>query len=403
MSAALGLVKGSRLLRPLLQGRQGSLEGLLRVLGGAGTVRVATLKATHGEKYPYSAPFPYWKKKYNTLAAFLESTAWRFNENSKIIVVEGNVGVGKTEFAQSLAKEFDLKYFPPTLDSAVFFADNDWGYDSRKLDPLLPEGAKAYDLSRFLSDPHPERGTVGRLQLNWYECKFMDYALALKHLLSTGQGVVLVRSVYSDQVFVDAMRRMGYVTPQFVKYYADYRANSICDLLKPHMTIYLDAPISTLRERINARKDPREVGSKILSDKYLQTIADVYRDKFLPLMRKSGEVVEIDWKEKATEMDMDVIAEELQLCTLEAEDSEDTKFADWTRNDEEDYTKLRLMLDDREMLLGLFMAPLPWECPEVMFTQDDAAAYARIVKEHPIYKFAPGWAPTLGHRTALKF
>lgn len=403
MAAALGLVKGSRLLRPLLQGRQGNLEGLLSVLGGAGTVRVATLKATHGEKYPYSEPFPYWKKKYNTLAALLESTAWRFNENTKIIVVEGNVGVGKTEFAQRLAKEFDLKYFPPTLDSAVFFGDNDWGYDSRKLDPLLPEGARAYDLARFLADPHPERGVVGRLQLSWYECKFLDYAHALKHLLSTGQGVVLVRSAYSDQVFVDAMRRMGYVTPQFVKYYADYRANSICDLLKPHMTIYLDAPISTLRERINARKDPREVGSKILSDKYLQTIADVYRDKFLPQMRLSGEVVEIDWKEKATEMDMDVIAEELQLCTLEAEDSEDTKFADWTRNDEEDWTKLRLMLEDKEMLLGLFMGQLPWDCPEVMFTQDDAAAYARIVKDHPVYKFAPGWAPTLGHKTALKF
>jgi len=169
------------------------------------------------------------------------------------------------------------------------------------------------------------------------------------------------------------------------------------------MTIYLDAPISTVREPINARKDPREVGSKILTDKYLQTIADIYQDKFLPLMKQSGEVVEIDWKEKATEMDMDNIAEELQLCELQAEDSEDTKYADWSRMDEEDWTKIRLMMDDRDALLGLFVAPMPFDCPEVMFTQDDAAVYERIVKDHPIYKYAPGWAPSLGQKTLFKF
>jgi len=270
------------------------------------------------------------------------------------------------------------------------------------LDPMLPEGARAYDLKKFLTDKHPEKGSVGRLILPWIELKYYDYTDALKHVLSTGQGVVMVRSVYSDSVFVDAMRRMGYVTAPFVKYYNEYRNDSICELLKPHMTIYLDAPVSVCRERINQRKDPVEMNSKVLSDKYLQSIADVYRDKFLPLMRKSGDVVEIDWTEKGTEMDMDVIAEELQSYKLEPEDNEDPKFADWSRMVEDDYIYLRTFLEDRGAHRALFIKGVPWDCPEVCYSQSDAEAYNTIVLKHPVNQFMPGWTPALGDKTLFK-
>jgi len=56
-------------------------------------------------------------------------------------VVEGNVGVGKTEFARHLAKEFDLKFIPPTIDSQCFI-NPAYNYDTRGIDSLLPEGAR---------------------------------------------------------------------------------------------------------------------------------------------------------------------------------------------------------------------------------------------------------------------
>jgi NADH dehydrogenase (ubiquinone) 1 alpha subcomplex subunit 10 len=383
------------LLRPC------TVEGLPRVLGGTGVVQIATLKATHGEKYPYAEPYPYWKKPYNVFARFFDKSIPRYNENTKVIVVEGNVAVGKKEFAQHLAREFDLKYIGPTTDSRIFTC-NDYNWDQRELDPMLPEGAKGYDLKRFYADKHPEKGTVGRLLLAWLEFKFYDYCFALKHVLNTGQGVVMVRSVYSDIVFVDALRRMGYVTAPFVQYYNAVRDSSICELLKPHMTIYLDSPINVIRDRITQRNDPREVGSKVLSDKYLQAIADVYRDKFLPKMKQSGEVVEIDWTEKGTDVDMDVIAEELQLYNLEQQDNEDSKFADWSRMVEDDWMTLRMFVENEEEQNSLFITPLPWDCPEVMFTADDATAYHRIASEHPVWKYKQGWAPTLGHGTLFK-
>jgi len=46
---------------------------------------------------------------------------------------------------------------------------------------------RSYDLAKFYADKHPEKGTVGKLQLTWYDHKFLDYANALKHVLNTGK------------------------------------------------------------------------------------------------------------------------------------------------------------------------------------------------------------------------
>jgi len=100
--------------------------------------------------------------------------------------VDGNIGVGKTEFAKRLAERFDLKFFPPTREKQLFMHGNGYNCDIRSFDSLLPEGLHSYDLKKFYSDPHPERGLVGRLQMMWYREKFMDYLFALRHLTNTG-------------------------------------------------------------------------------------------------------------------------------------------------------------------------------------------------------------------------
>ena len=100
--------------------------------------------------------------------------------------MDGNIAVGKTEFAKRLAERFDLKFFPPTREKQLFMREEGYDFDVRGLDSLLPEGVRCYDLKKFYSDPNPERGLVGSLQLMWYREKFMDYLLALRHLTNTG-------------------------------------------------------------------------------------------------------------------------------------------------------------------------------------------------------------------------
>jgi NADH dehydrogenase (ubiquinone) 1 alpha subcomplex subunit 10 len=371
------------------------------VAGGCVRMQVANLTATYGGKYPYPEPFPYQRKRYNMLTALSETTASRFNDNTKVIVVEGNLAVGKKEFAQRLAKEFDLKYFPPTPEINCFL-DKSYKFDIRSLDPVLPPGAKTYDLKKLYSDHHPQHGTIGRLQLRWYEEKFYDYLAALKHLLSTGQGVVLVRSVYSDSVFVEALHSMGWLTSSFVRYYNMIRSNSICDLYRPHLTIYLDTPLQTVRDRIAKRNNPIEVGSRNLTDEYLKTVDQVYQQRFLPKMRESGEVVEIDWSEVANDDDMEAIAEELQLLKLEGEDNDDPKFTDWSRQDEDDWSKFRLLLENENTWIPYFTRDAPWDCPEIMLSPSDQEAWNQVARRHPVFKHRAGWSSELGHSTLFK-
>lgn len=387
-----------RCLPNVLDGRP-----VLMVAGGTTKLPVATLRATFGEKYPYEEPFPYEEWPFHSMAFAQDYTEWRFNENTKVVIVDGNIGVGKTEFARRLAERFDLKFFPPTREKQLFMHTEGYNFDTRGLDPLLPEGVRSYDLKKFYSDPHPERGLVGRLQLMWYKEKFMDYLLALRHLTNTGQGVVLARSVYSDIVFTDALLRMGWVTDNFKKYYTKYRDNTICEVFAPHLHIYLDAPVKVLRERINKRNKPFEVGSRNLTDEYLEAIDYVYKEIYLPETRKKGAVVEVDWTEVGDDVDMDMIAIELQSVTLQGIDNDDPMFGDWVRISEDEWTEFRKNVEDEQWRESLFHLPYPWYCDELMPSSQDMQTLGQFRETHPMYKYKQGRAPEFGHNSNWKF
>lgn len=366
--------------------------------------QVATMKATYGEKYPYKKPWPYQTKKYTYWhETFYENTIHRFNENTKVIVVDGNIGVGKNAFAKKLAKMFDLQYFPSVTDKPCFH-DNLTGFDERDLDPILPSSCQSYDLTKFLAEKHPENGRVALLQRKWYKEKTYAYCDALVHLLSTGQGVVVVRSPFSDYVFVEAMKKMGYVTPEFMKYYYYVYNNTICELMRPHISIYLDAPTKVLRDRIRKRGDQRELNSKVLSDKYLDTLSQVYRENFLTKMGQTCEVIEIDATEEPDDLDVAVVAEEIEKMVLESADCDDPKFQDWNESQPDDCLGvLRRTYANREHFNALFTLPEPFEAPEAMYSLEDHTTRRAVFEDHPALKYRQGWAPELGYKGAWRF
>ena len=57
-------------------------------------------KALRDKDYKRPVPFPYKKNPYGLLSAMVDWTTHRFDENSKILVVDGPVAVGKTKFAK---------------------------------------------------------------------------------------------------------------------------------------------------------------------------------------------------------------------------------------------------------------------------------------------------------------
>lgn len=86
-----------------------------------------------------------------------------------MILVEGPIAAGKTEFAKSLADELDMHYIPQATMDDVYI--NEYGYDMRELDKLLPPGAQSFDEKRFVNDP--KGSFTAALQLNMFGLKYV--------------------------------------------------------------------------------------------------------------------------------------------------------------------------------------------------------------------------------------
>lgn len=129
------------------------------------------------------APFPYKTKRYNLWRAwFQDTTTHRFDENTKIIVVEGPIAAGKSAFAKSLAEDLDMLHMPEVTMDELYI--NSYGYDLRKLDPQLPAPARSYDEKDFCIEPnHPN---AARFQILKYHFRYSQYIDALAHLFNTG-------------------------------------------------------------------------------------------------------------------------------------------------------------------------------------------------------------------------
>lgn len=187
---------------------------------------------------PKPAPFDYQNKDYTWIRSLFDRTTHRFDENSKVIVVEGPIAAGKTEFAKTLADDLGMMHFPEANMDYHYMVN---GINLRKFDCKLPEDAKTYDHCNFNVDPK-HRNTAA-FQLMMYTARYGQYVDALAHLLNTGQGVVLERSPFSDFVFMEAMASQNYISKKVKHYYYDVRNTGIEDLLRPHLVIYLDLPV----------------------------------------------------------------------------------------------------------------------------------------------------------------
>lgn len=57
-------------------------------------------KALRDRDYKRPIPFPYKKDTYGYLASFIDRTTHRFDENTKVVVVDGPIAAGKANFAK---------------------------------------------------------------------------------------------------------------------------------------------------------------------------------------------------------------------------------------------------------------------------------------------------------------
>ncbi|NWR44903.1 NDUAA dehydrogenase, partial [Regulus satrapa] len=275
--------------------------------------------------------------QYGWLAYMLGDRATkRFTPRSKIFTVEGNLASGKGKLAQRIAEKMGMKHFP---EADVHYQERLSG-DGRP----LPERFSGFcSLERFYSEPRSSDGHSYRLQAWLFGSRVLQYADALEHLLSTGQGVVLERSPYSDFVFLDAMFKQGYIHRRCLDHYKEIKEISISEFLPPHLVIYVDVPVPEVQKRIQEKGKPYE---KKVSPSYLQSIEDAYKGTFLPEISESSEVLQ--YSASAAE-DVEQVIEDIEYLKFDK--------GPWVEQDDVSLHHLRLHVQDKAAVLDTVSIP----------------------------------------------
>ncbi|XP_030180920.1 NADH dehydrogenase [ubiquinone] 1 alpha subcomplex subunit 10, mitochondrial isoform X1 [Lynx canadensis] len=276
--------------------------------------------------------------QYGPLAYILgERTTKKFTEYSKVITVDGNICSGKGELAKQIAEKLGLKHFP---EAGIHYADGATG-DGRPLDVEL---SGSCSVEKFYEDPRSNDGNSYRLQSWLYASRLLQYADALEHLLSTGQGVVLERSIFSDFVFLDAMYNQGFIRKQCVEHYNEVKKVTASEYLPPHVVIYIDVPVPEIQSRIQKKGNPHEM--KVTSA-YLQDIENAYKKTFLPEMSEKCEVLQYSAREA---QDAEKVVEDIEYLKYDK--------GPWLEQDDRTLHHLRMLVQNKLEVLNYTTIPI---------------------------------------------
>ncbi|ALC47400.1 ND42 [Drosophila busckii] len=344
-----------------------------------------------GPRVPKAAPYPYKTKNYTVFNSFFDKTSKRFDENSKVICVEGPIAAGKSKFGKELAEELDMQYFPAVDMDLIYI--NSYGYDMRKLDPELPPSCRSFDVRDFCKNPNHDHAALFQIQM--YMLRYSQYIDALQHILSTGQGVVLQRSPYSDFVFMEAMFRQGYISKGARSVYNELRQNTIFELLKPHLVIYLDMPVNAVQQKIKERNLEHETNSKVFSEAYLRDLDMLYKQHYLKDIATHAELLIYDWTAGG---ETEVVVEDIERIDFAQHevDAHNKKMADWRFMLETQWCEARIKYcKEKSDLMNYFNVPR-FDVPELLRNADDSKVWRDVWYNAPGMKYRPGYNADVG-------
>lgn len=311
-----------------------------------------------------------------------------------MIVVEGPIASGKKAFAKELAEELDMLYVPaPTMDEIYI---SPYGYDMRQLDSQLPKDARSFDIKNFCLTPNAKN--VAQFQIRMMMLRYSSYIDALAHLFSTGQGIVTNRCPYSDNVFLEAMFKNGYISKGARSVYYDLRAHTITEILKPHLVIYLDVPVAKVKENIKKRNVDYEVNAKAFTDQYLADIEWNYKQRYLKEITQHAELLVYDWTNGG---ETEVVVEDIERIDFDRFDHYDPKMKDWRMAGEWDWCEMRMRFTDEKCdLMNYFNVPR-FDVPELTRSPEDSKAWRDVWYNAPGMKYSYGYNEDVGDKNLL--
>lgn len=205
---------------------------------------------------------------------------------SGIIIIEGNIGVGKSTYAEIFCEE--LSKFQESSTKPELIREPD-----EKTNPYLQDYNK--DPKRYAFE----------MQMFLLTRRFRAQKYAQSLIRHKGGFVVMDRSYYGDVCFANVQRSMGYFSERDYQTYMAHHCDMKSMLEPPAVSIFLNATPEACKARISKRISEKE-GRKCettISIEYLQRLNDEIislREK----LEKSTKVFNDDWSKEKTEKDI---------------------------------------------------------------------------------------------------
>ena len=326
-------------------------------------------------------PWPYDRRKWSYIhqnVLRVDRTVSRFDENTKVICIEGPIYSGKSAFGMELAEKLGMRYYgAPNVEDVLRTTDN----DKRLYNWQLPEEAQFCDRKLFLlKNDHKAANMVW---LREYQQKYFHYVEGLAHLFNTGDGVIHESSVWSDYVYWKALVNAN-INPiignECYEYYSWIRKEGLTDLLRPHLVIYLDIPPEKVLENIQKKGIDYEMNSPVLKRlDVMQDIDRIYKEEFLPDIAKHAEVLVYDWSEGG---DMDLVIEDLEKLDFDQYEGRGERTEDWRWYKETDFDDLRRLYTNHRSWLYCYFSQPCYDRRSVMLDFDTARARQAVEDYH---------------------
>lgn len=183
---------------------------------------------------------------------------------SSLIILEGNISVGKSTLGRSLQDYLErknkvVKYFPETIDETF--------------------------LTLYLTDMKKYGFSFQIIML----FRRISLLKEIIHSLREHGGIVIMdRGITGDLAFAKLQYRLGHINEKELSIYMNYY-NEAKDLLKDVRHIYLAATPEKLRERVIKRGNCNEI--KAYNYDYFILLEECYQSSLSP------EVIRLDWNE----------------------------------------------------------------------------------------------------------
>ena len=181
---------------------------------------------------------------------------------SKLIVIEGNMAIGKSTMAKNLGELLNYHVLDEPVDSNPY-------------------------LEKFYIEP---KRYAFEMQLWIMMRRYQMHRDAYLHIAETGQPVLMDRSIYGDAIFAKVNYQEQNIGENSYETYLQIKKTLISTIRVPDVVIYLDSSVDKIYERLRKRSRSCEI---LIPRSYVEKLQKVYKQWLESLYMEPQSLVQV--------------------------------------------------------------------------------------------------------------